>query len=166
MTWKHIPNYKDRYLINERGDVYSLFSKRLLKPKIDKYGYLVIALSKNGKTRYFGVHRLVAITFIPNIENKPCVNHINEVKTDNRVCNLEWVTVKENDNHGTRNARMARSKKKKSVIQMDLSKNIIAIHDGIKDAQRNTGVNRNSIRDVCRGNRLTAGGFAWAYKED
>ena len=153
-------------MINEHGDVFSIISNRLLKPKIDRYGYKIVALTKKGKASHIGVHRLVAMAFIENPKNKSCVNHINEIKTDNHVSNLEWVTVKENDNHGTRNIRIANSKKKRPIVQMDLNENIIVEHAGIKDAQRYTGVNRNSIREVCRGNRETAGGFKWKYKEE
>ena len=164
--WKEIEGYGGRYLINDDGDVYSTLRKKLLKPKTDKYGYLIVALSKDGKTSHIGVHHLVAMTFIKNPFNKPCVNHINEIKTDNRVTNLEWVTVKENDNHGTRNVRMSETKKRKPVLQINSDLNIVTKFKGVKDAQRATGVNRNCIREVCRGNRKTAGGFIWKYEED
>ena len=161
--WRQIKGYEDRYLVSNTGLIFSKISNRLLSPKIDRYGYKVVALSRNRKLKYFTVHRLVAISFIPNPYNLPTVNHKDENKLNNRVDNLEWSTVKDNDNYGTRNERMANSKKKNPIAQYDLSMNLIKVHSGIKDAQRNTGVNRNSIRDVCRGIRPYAGGYAWRY---
>lgn len=163
MEWKSITGYEDRYLISDTGLVYSKLSKHLLYQKIDRYGYKVVALCRNGKRKFFTVHRLVALAFIPNPNNLPTVNHKDENKINNHVSNLEWATIKDNDNYGTRNERMARSKKKNPIIQYDLSMNIIAIHSGVKDAQRVTGVNRNSIREVCRRNKTTAGGYIWRY---
>lgn len=108
----------------------------------------------------------MAITFIPNPNNLPCINHKDENKLNNRVDNLEWITVKDNDNYGTRNKRMSETKKKNPIVQLDFNGSVIAIHKGIKDAQKITGVNRNSIRDVCRGLRESAGGFKWKYYKE
>lgn len=161
--WQPVVGYEDRYLVSNTGEVFSKLSARTLKPKIDRYGYKVVALSRNGKTRHFTVHRLVATAWIPNVEGLPTVNHKDENKLNNHVGNLEWSTVKDNDNYGTRNERMANTKKKKPIAQYDTDGNLIHVHLGIKDAQRNTGVNRNSIREVCRGNRPSAGGYVWQY---
>ena len=168
ICFKPINGYGGRYLVSDQGGVYSTYSKRirLLSQKIDRYGYPVVALSRGGVVKHIPVHRLVAMAFVENPYNKPCVNHINEDKTDNRAVNLEWVTVKENDNHGTRNVRMANSKKKNPVVQMDLYGKVIAIHACLIDAQRTTGLNRYCIREVCRGNRKTAGGYKWKYRKD
>ena len=112
------------------------------------------------------MHRLVAIAFIPNPNNLPAVNHKDEIKLNCRSDNLEWTTVKDNDNYGTRNERMSNSKKKNPIVQYDMDMNLLTIHLGIKDAQRNTGVNRNSIREVCRGYRVSAGGYKWRYYKE
>ena len=72
---------------------------KILKNIEDYKGYLEVGLTKNGKRKQFKIHRLVAEAFIPNPENKPCIDHINTVKSDNRVGNLRWVTYKENSNN-------------------------------------------------------------------
>lgn len=162
MAIKPIPGYEGRYSVSDDGQVFSHIRNRELKPKLDRYGYKAVALSKDGKSHHITVHRLVAMTFIPNPFSKKCVNHINEIKIDNRVENLEWVTVEENDNHGTRNIRMSNSKSKKPVMQI-LPDGTLRYFKGVKDAGRQTGVNRCSIAACCKGRRRTAGHSEWRY---
>lgn len=108
--WKDIPGYEGYYEVSTLGNVRSIdrFVKspttdRLPikgKPKsvcTDKYGYLHVCLSKEHKTWYPTVHRLVALAFIPNPDNKPCIDHIDGDKLNNRLENLRWCTVKENN---------------------------------------------------------------------
>ena len=102
--WKPIKDYEGLYEVSNLGRVKSLNYRGTGKEKILKNtersnGYLAIGLIKNGKTKMFRVHRLVAEAFIPNPENKPCVDHINTIRDDNRVENLRWVTYKENNNN-------------------------------------------------------------------
>ena len=86
----------ENYLIYPEGNVYSKYSKRYLKPCNDKDGYKYVGLKKDGKRKIFKIHRLVALHYIPNDENKPQVDHINRDKSDNRIENLRWVTNSEN----------------------------------------------------------------------
>jgi hypothetical protein len=96
--WKDIPGYEGLYKISNLGNVYSVRNKKCLS-KSKRTTYSLVCLSKCGKHECFHVHRLVAIAFIPNPENKPQVNHINCNRHDNRVENLEWVTLDENYMH-------------------------------------------------------------------
>lgn len=91
----------DRYFINSSGVIQYKSSNKLkiLKPRLNKDGYVIARLCKNGKRKDYLVHRLVAIAFIPNPENKPIVNHIDSDRSNNRLYNLEWNTAKENWNH-------------------------------------------------------------------
>lgn len=96
--WKEI--YPD-YLVSTLGNVDSLKrgKRHRLSLHVQNNGYLKVGLSIDNQSKYFGVHRLVAMAFIPNPEGKPEVNHINGIKTDNRVENLEWATAVENQRH-------------------------------------------------------------------
>lgn len=162
MTWREIEGFEGAYLVSDCGEVCSLRRHKHLKPKIDRYGYDVVTLSLKGKTYYRTVHRLVAQAFIPNPNNLPTVNHINEDKRDNRVKNLEWASIADNDNHGTRNERMANTKSKRPVEQISPDGTIVR-YKGVKDAWRKTGINRSSIGLCCKNIRKTAGGYRWRY---
>lgn len=101
--WKQITDY-EKYFVSSKGRV-KRENKQLVKPEKLKKGYCRVILSKNGKVKKFSVHRLVAIAFIPNPENKPEVNHINGKKQDNKIKNLEWVTRIENHLHYLKNKK-------------------------------------------------------------
>lgn len=102
--------------VTDDGEIYTMdhtnlrINKRIdnrkgkrIKPSLDKYGYERITLSKNGIRKSYYIHRLVAMAYIPNPNNKNFINHKNGVKTDNRVDNLEWCTQKENQQHKWKN---------------------------------------------------------------
>lgn len=102
--FKSVLGFEGIYEVSNLGRVKSLKRKYrtkdiILNHTITKLGYCAVYLNDNNKRTDMFLHRLVAIAFIPNPENKPCVNHINGIKTDNRLDNLEWCTVYENNIH-------------------------------------------------------------------
>lgn len=98
--WFDIIGYEGIYQINKNnGDVIKKTNKKLLKRTINKYGYESYNLRKNNKNKTFGVHKLLALNFISNPNNKPQVNHIDGNKRNNNLNNLEWVTISENHQH-------------------------------------------------------------------
>lgn len=90
--WKDIKGYEGLYKISNLGNVINVKTNNFKKASIDTYGYYDIVLNKNGKHKHYRLHRLLASHFIANPNNLPCVNHINEIKSDNRLENLEWCT--------------------------------------------------------------------------
>lgn len=103
--WRAIP-CDNIYLISTLGKIWNVDRQEYVKPSRTKSGYYRVNLPFGGKFYNCYVHRLVAQAFIPNPENKPHVNHINEDKSLNVAANLEWATAKENANYGTRNQRI------------------------------------------------------------
>ena len=104
---------KTNYMVSNLGRVENINTGYVLAPVMNKDGYLFVRLSNKGKQKNYLIHRLVAIAFLPNPDNLPQINHINEVKTDNRLINLEWCTNEYNINYGTRTERASETKRKK-----------------------------------------------------
>lgn len=189
IEWRPVKEYEADYLVSECGDVWSVRSNRLLVAKRERSGYRRITLSVDGRAKTMAVHRIVAQAFIPNPENKPTVNHINEDKADNRVSNLEWATTREQNAHGTRTARAmastdwaARTAKMdykeiarkhnyetmnaaqmRRVVQKDATGTVIAVFDSIGQAARSINVSTGHIWQCCNGQRKTCKGSVWCY---
>lgn len=155
--WKEIANYDGKYEVSNNGNVRNSKTKKLLKPSDNSFGYYKVCLSKNGKITTHRVHRLVAETFLNNPDELPQVNHINGIKTDNRVENLEWVSIKDNIIHSFANGL---NKSRKSVICIETNKE----YRSVLEAAKETGIDNSAICKVCRGERKKAGNLHWRYK--
>lgn len=159
---------KKKEVVDKNGIVRKL-KERNVKQYLDRGGYLYCTLSKDSRCKKHKIHRLVAEAFIPNPENKPQVNHINEVKTDNRVENLEWMTSKENNNWGTaiqrRVSKQLNNNRCKPIVQYDKNGNMIDEFPSIKEAERQ-GYSYNMILDCLKGRREKYKNNFWKYKEE
>lgn len=179
--WKEITGTDIIYYISNYGRVksYQHYSvchnggKRYYPTKIMRNNtagrYQQISLRINGKDKFYQIHRLVAIYFIANPLNLPLINHKNEDKSDNRLCNLEWCDAKYNTCYGTARERAYKTyKRNHSVTLCQYSKNGFLIHEfsSFKEAGQCTGCDPNNIRAVCNGKYTSSLGFIWRYKGD
>lgn len=195
-VWKDIKEYEGLYQVSNLGRIKSLkrntAREKIMKPRENRDGYLSINLCKNGNVTTKKIHRLVAENFIPNPENKYSVNHINGLKKDNRIENLEWSTASEQAKHAVktglwqwddnrkmklRNTLIERGNNPQKnnshtkghsfgvvkVIQKDDDGNIIKIWDSMSDASRAIGVPVSHIVRVCKGIRKHTRGYVWSY---
>ncbi len=164
--WKDIKNYP-KYQVSNLGRVKSLnynstgLSKVMKLAKTTK-GYLCVCFYKDKKSHVKPVHRVVAEAFLPNLDNKPQVNHINGDKTNNRVDNLEWCDNQYNQEHAIKNGL----RRLKSVMQYDKVGMLIKTWANAAEASKALSIDLGHIVMVCKGDRKTAGGYIWRYKED
>jgi hypothetical protein len=127
------------------------------KPHHSGYIYVRVNIKK------YALHRLVSLMFIPNLENKPFVNHIDGNKINNSVINLEWVTCSENNLHNYK-AGLTNGHKRK-IIQYDLEMNEIQKFNTIKETSVNVQISLSSIKDVLKGKQKSTKGFIFKYLE-
>lgn len=126
-----------------------------------------VCLSNEGKSSWKSVHRLVAETFMPNLKNKPQVNHINGIKTDNNVQNLEWVTNKENCVHAVKNGLYKR-KKHKNILQFSLNGQFIKEWETFSEVESELNIDKRLVWRCCHGLNgvKKAKNYIWKFKEE
>ena len=162
-TWKAIAGFEDLYEVSDLGRVKSLNynhtgKEKILKPGKTHGGYLMVNLCKDGHGKTVKVHRLVAEAFIPNPNNLETVNHKDEVKTNNTVSNLEWMSRVDN-------VAYSRPQFTKRSVQMfdKYTGELLATFTSTMEAERLTGINHGGISSCCLGKYKSAGGYIWRY---
>lgn len=168
----------NEYTCGANGEMYSHFTKKYLKGNTHNKGYIQVKLKCiDGKQREFMWHRVIYTYFYGTIPEGMQINHINEDKTDNRLCNLELVTPSQNINHATRNERAAaklrgiprpymieqNKNKSKPVVAVDKEGNAVYEFPSIAEAGKNGFYHS---WDCCIGKRKTCGGYGWMFLED
>ena len=173
--WKDIEGYEGYYQVSNTGRVKALdrevkcktgkllkYKSLIFKPINNGKGYMKVVLSKKGASKSFYIHRLVCDAFLPKVEDKNHVNHINEIKSDNRVENLEWCNQHYNNNYGTANERMSITKSNE-LIRID-SSGIVEFFDSVRKAQE-YGYSRSQLSKCLCGIRDSYKGSKWFYTE-
>lgn len=168
--WKELEEYSN-YKFSNTGKVWSKHYKKFLSVKPRQDGYIVLSLRNNeGKRKFPLAHRLIALAFIPNPENKPTVNHKNHNRADNRVENLEWATITEQNIHLRKpSTEVTRLRGSRAVWRCSLDGEKLEYYKTIRDAAKwlldNKGVEGGwkNISAVCLNKRKTSHGFKWIY---
>lgn len=184
--WKDIEDYEGLYEVSSMGRIRSLdkfdsigryVKGKILQSILVKNGYMHITLCKGGEKHSFSIHRLVAEAFIPNPDNKPCIDHINTDRTDNRAENLRWVTYQENNNNPlTKNKKCGENHPKPfkgifgkehprslPILQFTKEGGLIKIWDNTRSVEKETNISHSNICNVLKGKRDYAGGYKWKY---
>lgn len=186
--WQTIEGYEGLYEISNLGNVKSLSkikkspligefmtTERILKPGL-REGYLSVSLTGgDGLRKSLLVHRLIAGAFIPNPNNHPCINHINAVRSDNRIENLEWCTYSHNNKQayitGSNYPTMPGLGKigslswiSKPVLQFGLNGLFIKEWSCASEVTREIGISNRLISRCCHGELKKSKGFIWKFK--
>lgn len=184
--------YKGLYQVSNLGRFKSLeritpdgrrIKEKLLNPVKDKQGYMIITLSKNGKAKTHKIHRLIAMAFIPNPENKPCIDHIDTNRDNNSLDNLRWVTQKENSNNeisiknysnATKESSKSRNLKGSNnpaygthtngikVICLDDLK----VYESVRQASEYYDCDNSVISKICRHKKKSTHGLHFMYYDE
>ena len=163
---KAIPGFPN-YSVTEDGKVYSYKTNKELKPMLGTDKYHSVCLSNKGKVKRVSIHRIVANVFLNNLDNKPQVNHINGIKTDNRLENLEWSTRSENMKHAYVHSLKKVSRKNIKELTLINSKIVLDTQTGIfyqsaSEASRLLNLNRRTLCAYLSGKLKNKTSFIYA----
>lgn len=185
-TWKTIPGWPS-YEVSDTGKIRSISrtttnkngvvihrEQHTMKLMYDQHGYLQCALKEGDKRKLIKAHRAVAMAFIPNPDNKPCVNHKDNNPENNNLCNLEWCTMKENTQWMLKQGRADRTPQwiehlnasldayRKPVIATNVLTGERIMFAGVNETAK-SGFQPSCVTTCCQGKRATHKGYAWEY---
>lgn len=158
-VWKDVQGFEGYYQVSNLGNIFSLINNRKMKTTINKRGYCQTMFCGNVQRKNIRVHIIVAKAFIPNPQNKPAVNHINGIRNDNRLENLEWVTNKENTSHAIRIGLIDYknrppkliSGKERKVIKISTNE----IYNSLKECAKANNINKKTFSNKIAKNEYT-----------
>ena len=157
MDWRPVKNFEDFYMVSDCGIVKSVRFNKEMKLRKNPNGYFQVCLKGNGSQKTAYVHRLVAEAFLkPPLPEETCINHKDEIKTNNSVENLEWCTKAYNNSYNDKNKKCF-----KAVVATD-SEGFSMTFENARIAAESTGANYKNISACCRGKRKTAAGYKWS----
>ena len=168
---REIPGFP-RYKASTEGRIFSYTNPKkpkVLRPSLDGSGYPIVALMKDGKRYTKKVARLVAETFIPNPQNKPCVDHIDTQKTNSSKCNLRWVTYSENSLNKITHARLTKRlqelavERSFTVYVYDKEYNQVSAFTSTASAAKELGISQGNLSSCCMGSLPTYKSLIWSY---
>lgn len=165
--WKKFPHklFRDKFKVSNYGRIKKIATNTIVKQK-KKNGYLYFHTSHKNKDYSFRAHKIIATVFVenPDEEKNNIVNHLDGDKLNNHYKNLEWTTIKKNNQHAADNGLVKKTKRR--VSQYDLNNNFIKTYDTLTQAYQETGISSGSIVGVCKGVCKKAGGFIWKYTDE
>lgn len=185
--WKDIKNYEGSYQVSNLGRVRSLeryvitkkgyrlhIEQKIINQRTSNCGYKRVELNKNGKSKAYSIHRLVAQAFLVDFNENLQVNHKNGIKSDNRLENLEMLTASENQLHSYRILKTKPSMQGKfgsnhvhsiKINQYNKENILIKSWNSIIEASQQLNINASCISNNCRNRRKSAGGYIWKYAD-
>lgn len=178
--WRNVKGYEGLYEVSNLGRIKSIQRSGtpggVRKLNVNKYGYVYVMLSKSNKHKNHTVHRLVGLAFIPSVDGKELINHIDGNKSNNNLKNLEWVNNSENRKHAFANNlqkvnldkahEVAWENQKRKVKQFSLDGKFVSEFLSIQEAAIKNGIGRTGISQCLSGRYKQSGGFMWKYSED
>lgn len=150
--WKDIEGFEGLYAVSTKGRVRNLKTNRIFAERYDGAGYRAVTL----KGKNYNVHRLMALAFLPNPDNLPQINHIDENKKNNDISNLAWVSIEDNIRHSIHNQSC-------KINQLTLDDELVNVWNSIRQIERELGYKRGGIIRACKGKQEYAYGYIWRY---
>lgn len=175
MKFREAKGY-DGFLVSDTGIVKSAKTDKIRNQYTSPTGYVRVNIRQGGRWKTVSVHRLVADAFIPNPQNKPCVNHIDGNKANNNAENLEWCTHSENESHSykclgktvspehiKKIIKLHKEAVSTPVTQFTLGGKNVRTFVSMAEAHRATGIAQSNISKCCNNERNQAGGYKWSF---